>query len=77
MPYHPAWRPGFVQQKREFTLVRASINTGIVRYAGRDGHHAATIARDVTPFLLGAEPAARYQREGFRARSSECRKRIR
>jgi D-galactarolactone cycloisomerase len=58
VPYHPAWRPGFVQQSREFTLVRVRTDAGLVGYAGTDGHHAATIARNVTPFLLGADPFA-------------------
>ncbi|HEY8745914.1 MAG TPA: mandelate racemase/muconate lactonizing enzyme family protein [Chloroflexota bacterium] len=61
VPYHPAWRPGFVQQSREFTLVRVYTDTGIVGYAGRDGHHAGTISRDVTPFLLGVNPCATEQ----------------
>lgn len=58
VPYHPAWRPGFVQQSREFTLVRVATDAGLVGYAGTDGHHAGTVARNVAPYLVGADPFA-------------------
>jgi D-galactarolactone cycloisomerase len=58
VPYHPAWQPGLVRQSRDFTIVRVATDEGITGYGGTDGHHAARIAGQVTPYLLGADPFA-------------------
>ena len=56
--YRPAWQPGLIGQSRDFTPVRMATDAGIVGCGGSDGHHVGTIARNVTPHLLGADPFA-------------------
>lgn len=56
--FRPAWRPGLVSRSRRFTLVRVTTEEGRTGWAGTDGHHAAVIDRDVTPYLVGADVTA-------------------
>lgn len=51
--YRPAWQPGIVRHDRDFTLVKVTVDEGLVGYGGSDGHHAATIHKSVTPYLVG------------------------
>jgi L-alanine-DL-glutamate epimerase-like enolase superfamily enzyme len=57
-PFRPAWQPGAVVSSRWFTLVRVTTEAGVNGWAGTDGHHAATVDRDVTPYLVGQDAAA-------------------
>lgn len=56
--FRPAWQPGQTIHSRAFTLVSVTADTGLVGWAGADGHHAAAIDRAVTPYLIGEDAAA-------------------
>jgi D-galactarolactone cycloisomerase len=56
-PFRPAWQPGLAIRSRSFTFVAVDAG-GLTGYAGTDGHHAAVIHRDVTPYLVGNDVAA-------------------
>lgn len=57
-PYRPAWQPGLVRNSRDFTLVAVRTEDGIVGYGGSDGHQAGNVARNVAPYLVGADLCA-------------------
>jgi D-galactarolactone cycloisomerase len=59
--YRPAWQPGLVRRSREFTIVKVQTDEGLVGYGGTDGHFAATIKRDVAPYLIGHDIYATEQ----------------
>src|ERR1700743_872266 len=53
VPFKPAHEPGRVRHSRACTLVRVTAEGGYVGYTGCDGWHAAGVASNVTPYLVG------------------------